>query len=76
MTSGVEIVGPAGGTTEPMIWVGLLMVEVVGLTISFLVAVEAVGSISLTAEVGRSPWGSMLIKVPGGNFRVLVVSSV
>ena len=35
------------------------MVEVVGLTISFLVAVEAVGSISLTAEVGRSPWGSM-----------------
>ena len=56
---GVEIVGPAGGTTEPMIWVGLLMVEVVGLTISFLVAVEAVGTISLTAEVGRSPWGSM-----------------
>ena len=35
------------------------MVEVVGLTISFLVAVEAVGTISLTAEVGRSPWGSM-----------------
>ena len=56
---GVEIVGPAGGTTEPMIWVGLVMVEVVGLTMSFLVAVEAVGSISLTAEVGRSPWGSM-----------------
>ena len=52
------------------------MVEVVGLTISFLVAVEAVGTISLTAEVGRSPWGSMLIKVPGGNFRVLVVFSV
>jgi hypothetical protein len=42
-----------------MIWVGLLMVEVVGLTISFLVAVEAVGSISLTAEVGRRTWGSM-----------------
>ena len=56
---GVEIVGPTRGTTELMIRVGRLIVEVVGLTISFLVAVEAVGTISLTAEVGRSPWGSM-----------------
>ena len=32
---GVEIVGPAGGTTEPMICVGRLIVDVVGLTISF-----------------------------------------
>ena len=32
---GVEIVGPAKGTTELMIWVGRLIVEVVGLTISF-----------------------------------------
>ena len=52
---GVEIVGPARGTTELMIRVGRLIVEVVGLTINFLVAVEAVESISLTAEVGRSP---------------------
>ena len=47
----VEIVGPAEGTTELMIRVGRLIVEVVGLTINFLVAVEAVESISLTAEV-------------------------
>ena len=32
---GVEIVGPARGTTELMIWMGRLIVEVVGLTISF-----------------------------------------
>ena len=32
---GVEIVGPARGTTELMIWVGRLIVEVVGLIISF-----------------------------------------
>ena len=70
---GVGIVGPAGGATEPMICVGLLIVEVVGLTISFLVAVEAVGSTLSLAEVGLSPWGSMLMKVPGGNFLVLVV---
>ena len=45
-----------------------------GLTISFLVAVDAVGTIS-RVEVGRIPLGSMLMKVPGGNFLVLVVFS-
>ena len=69
---GVEIVGPAGGTTVPMTWVGLTIVEVVGLTISFLVAVETVPA---KVEVGRIPLGSMLMKVPGGNFLVLVVVS-
>ena len=51
---------------------GLTIVEVVGLTISFLVAVETVPA---KVEVGRIPLGSMLMKVPGGNFLVLVVVS-
>ena len=38
-------------------------------------AVDAVGTISLVLEVLRIPLGSMLMKVPGGNFLVLVVFS-
>ena len=49
---------------------GRTIVDVVGLTISFLVAVETVPA---KVEVGRTPLGSMLMKVPGGNFLVVVV---
>ena len=38
-------------------------------------AVDAVGTIFLVLEVVRIPVGSMLMKVPGGNFLVLVVFS-